>query len=140
MEALIVIDAQNEFSQNGKRPVPNYLHAIEIIKKHVEQARMSKTPIAWVRHGPFDIAFTPINAARLNQGKVRDTGIPAVMCPEQAVVASRLLNAAMVCPIHYGRAEENYFETPDPEGNFLRFARERNAKPLLLKQGEYIEL
>lgn len=50
MQALIVIDAQNEFSQNGKRPVPNYLHAIEAIKKHVEQARILKTPIAWVRH------------------------------------------------------------------------------------------
>lgn len=50
MQALIVIDAQNEFSQNGKRPVPNYLNAVEVIKKHVEQARISKTPIAWLRH------------------------------------------------------------------------------------------
>jgi L-ascorbate metabolism protein UlaG (beta-lactamase superfamily) len=93
-----------------------------------------------IAYGPFDIAFMPINAARLNQGRVRDTGIPAVMGPEQAVVASRLLNAAMVCPIHYGRPEENYFETPDPEGNFLRFAREHQAKPLLLKQGEWVDV
>jgi len=50
MQALIVIDAQNEFSQNGKRPVPNYLQAIEVIKKYAAQARQSKTPIAWVRH------------------------------------------------------------------------------------------
>lgn len=90
-------------------------------------------------YGPFDIAFMPINAARLNQGKVIDTGIPAVMNPEQAVVASKLLNAKLICPIHYGRPSENYFETPDPEGNFLRFAKERNAKPLLLKEGEYVK-
>ena len=50
MQALIVIDAQNEFSQNGKRPVPNHLTAIDVIKEHVDLARMSKSPIAWVRH------------------------------------------------------------------------------------------
>lgn len=50
MKALIVIDAQNEFSDNGKRPVPNYLSAIDAIKKHVSEARAAKTPIAWVRH------------------------------------------------------------------------------------------
>ncbi|WP_051691922.1 MBL fold metallo-hydrolase [Pedobacter borealis] len=93
-----------------------------------------------IAYGPFDIAFMPINAARLTQGKVEDTGIPAVMNPEQAVVASKLLNAKSVCPIHYGRPSENYFETPDPEKNFLRFAKERNAKPLLLNEGEYIIL
>lgn len=50
MKALIVIDAQNEFSANGKRPVPNHLSAIAEIKKHVSEARASNTPIAWVRH------------------------------------------------------------------------------------------
>lgn len=89
-------------------------------------------------YGPFDIAFLPINAARINLEEVVDTGIPAVMNPEQAVVASKLLNAKVVCPIHYGRPSEGYFETPDPEGNFLRFAKERNVKPLILEQGEYV--
>lgn len=50
MQALIVIDAQNEFSHKGKRPVPNYLNAIDAIKEHVRQARTLNTPIAWVRH------------------------------------------------------------------------------------------
>lgn len=92
-----------------------------------------------IAYGPFDIAFMPINAARLTQGKVEDTGIPAVMSPEQAVVASKLLHAKFVCPIHYGRPSENYFETPDPEGDFLRFVKERNVKPLLLNEGEYVK-
>ena len=50
MQALIVIDAQNEFSAQGKRPVPNYSDAIEVISKRVEQARIENRPIAWVRH------------------------------------------------------------------------------------------
>ncbi|HEV8084161.1 MAG TPA: MBL fold metallo-hydrolase [Chitinophagaceae bacterium] len=90
-------------------------------------------------YGPFDIAFMPINAARLSQGKVIDTGIPAVMNPEQAVVAAKLLNAKVVCPIHYGRPSENYFETANPEENFLRFAKERSIKSVLLQQGEYVK-
>jgi nicotinamidase-related amidase len=50
MPALIVIDAQNEFSQNGKRPVPSHAAIIEVIRKLVEQARSAGHPIAWVRH------------------------------------------------------------------------------------------
>jgi nicotinamidase-related amidase len=50
MIALIVIDAQNEFSASGKRPVPNYSDAIEVIRRRVEYARQQRTPIAWVRH------------------------------------------------------------------------------------------
>jgi nicotinamidase-related amidase len=50
MQALIVIDAQNEFSANGKRPVPNHINAIEVIRQRVEEARAEARPIAWVRH------------------------------------------------------------------------------------------
>ncbi len=50
MQALIVIDAQNEFSEKGKRPVPNFPLALEAIDKHVRHARSAQRPIAWVRH------------------------------------------------------------------------------------------
>lgn len=90
-------------------------------------------------YGPFDVAFLPINGARINQGQIKDTGIPAVLTPEQAVVAGKLLRAVKVCPIHYGRPGENYFETPDPEGNFLRFARERKVNTVLLKTGQFLQ-
>jgi nicotinamidase-related amidase len=50
MQALIVIDAQNEFSQKGKRPVPNHSSAIEVIGQRVVEARREGRPIAWVRH------------------------------------------------------------------------------------------
>lgn len=50
MQALIVIDAQNEFTRNGNRPVPNHDMAIAVISKRVEEARHENRPIAWVRH------------------------------------------------------------------------------------------
>src|ERR1700761_928410 len=50
MKALIIIDAQNEFSQQGKRPVPGHAAIIEVIKTRAEQFRAVGLPIAWVRH------------------------------------------------------------------------------------------
>ena len=50
MEALIVIDAQNEFSARGLRPVPNHEAALAAIRELVAQARRESRPIAWVRH------------------------------------------------------------------------------------------
>jgi nicotinamidase-related amidase len=50
MKALIVVDAQNEFSADGLRAVPNHVQALRRIHAHVQQARNDKRPIAWVRH------------------------------------------------------------------------------------------
>jgi nicotinamidase-related amidase len=50
MEALIIVDAQNEFSPQGRRPVPNHAHALETILRRVAEARGAGRPIAWVRH------------------------------------------------------------------------------------------
>ncbi|HEX4068389.1 MAG TPA: isochorismatase family cysteine hydrolase [Acidobacteriaceae bacterium] len=50
MEALIVVDAQNEFSSGGLRPVPNHEDAVRNILSLVEKARRERRPIAWVRH------------------------------------------------------------------------------------------
>jgi L-ascorbate metabolism protein UlaG (beta-lactamase superfamily) len=90
-------------------------------------------------YGPFDMAFMPINGARQNLGRYTDEGIPCVMTPEQAVVASKLLKAKQICPIHYGGVTATYFEVPHPEGNFLKFAKEKNIKTQILKQGEFIK-
>lgn len=49
-QALIVVDAQNEFSPGGKRTVPNHAAALAAILGHVERARDARQPIAWVRH------------------------------------------------------------------------------------------
>jgi nicotinamidase-related amidase len=50
MRALIVVDAQNEFSAEGLRAVPNHAQALECIHARVAEARQSGRPIAWVRH------------------------------------------------------------------------------------------
>ena len=50
MQALIVVDAQNEFSPAGQRAVPGHADALAAIRDHVEQARREGRPIAWVRH------------------------------------------------------------------------------------------
>jgi nicotinamidase-related amidase len=50
MQALIVVDAQNEFSARGQRAVPNHATALEAIRGHVARARREQRPIAWVRH------------------------------------------------------------------------------------------
>jgi nicotinamidase-related amidase len=50
MQALIVVDAQNEFSADGLRAVPNHVEALNQILNRVQQARQEQKPIAWVRH------------------------------------------------------------------------------------------
>lgn len=50
MQALIVVDAQNEFSANGRRSVPNHTSALEAIRSWAEEARSEGWPIAWIQH------------------------------------------------------------------------------------------
>jgi nicotinamidase-related amidase len=50
MRALIVVDAQNEFSEGGQRAVPGHAAALERIQFRVREARQAGGPIAWVRH------------------------------------------------------------------------------------------
>jgi len=50
MQALIIIDAQNEFSWDGLRPVPGHEAILSVIRRHVENARENGNPIAWIRH------------------------------------------------------------------------------------------
>jgi nicotinamidase-related amidase len=50
MQALLVVDVQNEFSGKGLRAVPNHEEALRRIARHVEEAREAGRPIAWVQH------------------------------------------------------------------------------------------
>lgn len=50
MQALIVVDAQNEFSAAGERTVPNHPEALARIRHRVAEARDEERPIAWIRH------------------------------------------------------------------------------------------
>lgn len=71
MQTLVVVDAQNEFSAAGRRPVPNHAAALDAIRRRAEEARDDGRPIAWVRHhnrpdeepgfvrGTWGAAFSP---------------------------------------------------------------------------------
>jgi nicotinamidase-related amidase len=50
MQAVLVVDAQNEFSAAGQRPVPTHESALERIRAHVDAARQERRPIAWIKH------------------------------------------------------------------------------------------
>jgi len=50
MQALIIVDAQNEFSPSGKRPADGFTHVVRVIDLRVKEARQKGNPIAWVRH------------------------------------------------------------------------------------------
>jgi nicotinamidase-related amidase len=50
MKALIIIDVQNEFSPEGKRPVPGHGAVIEVIREKASQARADGLFIAWIMH------------------------------------------------------------------------------------------
>jgi nicotinamidase-related amidase len=50
MQALLVVDAQNEFSPSGLRPVPNHAAALDAIRYRTSEARRDRRPIAWIRH------------------------------------------------------------------------------------------
>src|SRR4030095_10820509 len=50
MQALLVVDVQNEFSGKGLRAVTNHEEALRRIARHVKEARAAKRPIAFVQH------------------------------------------------------------------------------------------
>ncbi len=50
MQALVVVDAQNEFSADGLRAVPNHAEGMERIRDRVREARAHGRPIAWIQH------------------------------------------------------------------------------------------
>ena len=50
MQALLVVDAQNEFSVQGLRAVPEHAAALAQIQRHVADARAEKRPVAFIQH------------------------------------------------------------------------------------------
>lgn len=78
--------------------------------------------------GPIDIAFLPINGARVARNTMPET--PAVMTPLQAVDAAKFLGAKLLVPIHFGlNGDENYVEVDQPL-NELKKAAKRRDQPI----------
>ncbi|HEX4332847.1 MAG TPA: MBL fold metallo-hydrolase [Usitatibacter sp.] len=91
-------------------------------------------------YGPFDLALLPINGFRQVQGRYTDTGIPMDLTPEQAAAAAQVLDARLTVPIHYGGANESYFEEPDATGRFLAAAKTKGVNARLVAPGSWIEI
>ncbi|MGM0883228.1 MAG: MBL fold metallo-hydrolase [Bacillota bacterium] len=53
------------------------------------------------KHGPFDVAFLPVNAAIIQFPNRIHSGQPICLSPEQAVSAAKVLQAKKMVPIHF---------------------------------------
>ena len=85
--------------------------------------------------GPIDVAFLPINGAMVATRP--STRSSAVMTPQQAVDAARLLGVRSAVPIHFGlNSPPNYVEVDNPLQTFLDLAAEQELTVQPLRPGE----
>ena len=90
------------------------------------------------QHGPFDAAFLPINGALFGWRKP-ESGIAAVLTPEQAAAAAAVLGARLIVPIHYGvSGDPSYTEVPGAETALLEAAAKRGIGVEIVKPGEWV--
>ena len=89
--------------------------------------------------GPFDIAFLPINGARLQADPPQETA--ATLSPDQAVDAAITLRAEKLIPIHYGLNDPPYYvEVDEPLETLTQTAKRRNLTIQHLAPGEQMVL
>lgn len=91
------------------------------------------------RIGPIDLAFMPINAARVDY-LLEGSGLPAALSSEQAAVAARLMKAKTVIPIHYREFHRppTYIGDPEAEATLPGFAQREGVKARVARAGEGI--
>jgi L-ascorbate metabolism protein UlaG (beta-lactamase superfamily) len=91
-----------------------------------------------LQFGPFDVAFLPINGARMPTSV--ESEVPAVQTPAQAVEAAMLLRAGVLVPIHYGLDDPpNYVEVEDPLGKLFEIAKRREQAVRHLLPGQRLD-
>lgn len=87
--------------------------------------------------GAFDLAFMPMNAARVMQEPMPES--PASLTPTQAVDASILLGAEEVIPIHYGLIDPPYYTEPENAIQLFKDEGEKRGVSVLeMTPGEQI--
>lgn len=90
--------------------------------------------------GPIDCAFVPINAPVVNVPHLQPPSpFHAVMSPEEAVVACKIVSARQAVPIHYGNFDvpDVYVEAADHIHRFRRHAAELNVQARIPAEGEW---
>jgi L-ascorbate metabolism protein UlaG (beta-lactamase superfamily) len=91
------------------------------------------------KHGPFDAAFLCINGVVMTYPGLEPSGLPADMTAEQAAAAGKLLEAGIVCPIHYGTFNApQYSEAADVEQTFLAAARRYGVAVQIVPPGNFV--
>jgi L-ascorbate metabolism protein UlaG (beta-lactamase superfamily) len=95
------------------------------------------------RFGPIDLAFLPVNGAIADFDYLQpQSGIPAVLTPEQAAAAAHVLGARLAAPIHYGTFHKppRYISLPDAESAFVAASARRGVTSRLLHPGDEVNL
>ena len=91
------------------------------------------------QYGPFDIAFLPINGARIARDPMPET--PVVQTPLQALDAALLLGAETLVPIHFGfSSPPGYVEVEQPLATLQRLAAKRDQAVRHMLPGDSLEL
>jgi L-ascorbate metabolism protein UlaG (beta-lactamase superfamily) len=91
------------------------------------------------QYGPFDIAFLPINGAKVSRDPMPET--PAVQTPVQALDAALLLRAETLVPIHFGLNDPPYYvEVAEPLETLLRAGVQRQQAVKHMVPGDKILL
>ena len=91
------------------------------------------------RFGHFDAVFLPINAPVLNFPEVSFGPVPLTMTPLQALAATRILNADILVPIHYGFHQPGVYEQYPQMFNELNEQSEKQQVTFkLIEEGDYL--
>ena len=95
------------------------------------------------RHGPFDLAFAPVNGPVIDFPHLQPpSALAAAMEPEQAALAGDLLGARVVVPMHYDGygIDPWYRPLDDAAGRFRAAAAGRSYAARVLNPGESLDL
>jgi len=89
----------------------------------------------------FDAVFLPVNGAVVNIPRVVPSPVPITLTPIQAVTVTRLLNADVLVPIHYGFHRDGmYHQFPQMEEDLGREAELQNVKVKWVEPGSRVAL
>lgn len=95
------------------------------------------------KFGPFDVAFLPINAPVVAFPFLQPPStIEAVMNPEEAALAARILKARLLVPIHYDSLHKPpiYIETMHPVKRLLDASAGLGLNATAYKVGEWFSV
>ncbi|SOD99238.1 L-ascorbate metabolism protein UlaG, beta-lactamase superfamily [Spirosoma fluviale] len=93
------------------------------------------------KFGHFDAVFLPINAPVLNFPELSFGPVPLTMTPLQALAATRILNADVLVPIHYGFHQPGVYEQyPDMLSELNEQSKKQDVPFKLIEEGEYLTI